>query len=202
MTYFVNNIAVGHSPDEIERIESYKTFFEKVGNSADSIVIIPNFLSEQEIDYLMASLSDENMRTFVSQKDENDNPTNWMNIYRLIVDKFKLIERIKTEVVKSYEFDRIESRDQWLSVVRWDKGTKLQLHVDDLGYETDNHIATLVYLNDDYDGGEVAFATHDVTVKPKTGDLLIFPGNMHYAHEVKEILSGTRYTVPVWFTIQ
>jgi Rps23 Pro-64 3,4-dihydroxylase Tpa1-like proline 4-hydroxylase len=202
MTYFVNNIAVGHSPDEIERIESYKTFFEKVGNSADSIVIIPNFLSEQEINYLMASLSDENMRTFVSQKDENDNPTNWMNIYRLIVDKFKLIERIKTEVVKSYEFDRIESRDQWLSVVRWDKGTKLQLHVDDLGYETDNHIATLVYLNDDYDGGEVAFATHDVTVKPKTGDLLIFPGNMHYAHEVKEILSGTRYTVPVWFTIQ
>lgn len=202
MTYFVNNIPVGHSPEEIERLESYNTFFEKVGNSVDSIIVIPNFLSEEEINYLMDSLVEKDMITFVSQKDANDEPTNWMNIYRMIVDKFQLIERIKDQVAKSYEFDRLVSRDKWLSVVRWDKGTKLQLHVDDLGYETDNHIATLVYLNDDYEGGEVAFATHDLAVKPKTGDLLIFPGNMHYAHEVTEILSGTRYTVPVWFTIQ
>lgn len=202
MTYFVNNIPVGHSPEEIERIEAYNTFFDKVGNSADSIKVIPNFLSEEEIEYLMGSLTQDNLVTFVSQKDSNGEPTNWMNIHKMIVDKFKLIKRIQSEVVKSYDFDRIVSRDRWLSVVRWDKGTKLQLHVDDLGYETDNHIATLVYLNDDYEGGEVAFATHDVTVKPKTGDLLIFPGNMHYAHEVTEILSGTRYTIPVWFTIQ
>jgi len=29
----------------------------------------------------------------------------------------------------------------------------------------------------------------------------MFPGNMYYAHEVKEVLSGVRYTVPIWFTI-
>jgi len=27
----------------------------------------------------------------------------------------------------------------------------------------------------------------------------MFPGNMHYAHEVKTIISGVRWTVPMWF---
>ena len=75
------------------------------------------------------------------------------------------------------------------------------MHVDDLGYVTDNHLPTLIYLNDDYEGGELGFATHNLIIKPKKGDLIIFPGNMHYAHEVFEVLSGTRYTLPIWFTI-
>jgi len=201
MPYTVNNIPVGHNPDEIERLESYNQFFEKVGSSSENIKLIPNFLSEDEIKYLLDSISENRKLSFESQKDDLGNAINWMHIYTGIEDKFKIKDRIKTEIINAYGFNKIRPKEFQLSVAKWEKGTKLNLHVDDLGYVTNNHIPTLIYLNDDYEGGEISFATHDITIKPKVGDLLIFPGNMHYAHEVKEILSGTRYTLPTWFTI-
>jgi len=201
MPYIVNNIPVGHDPEEITRVKSYNDFFEQVGNSASNIILVKNFLSDEEIKYLFDNMHEKNKMSFESQKDENGNAVNWMHIYTGIHDKFGIRHRIAKTIVRAYKFNRIKPKEPQLSVAKWETGTKLNLHVDDLGYVTDNHIPTLVYLNDDYEGGEISFATHDLVIKPKVGDLLIFPGNMHYAHEVKEVLSGTRYTLPIWFTI-
>lgn len=201
MPYIVNNQSVGHHPSEIERAPSYIEFFEKIGNSSDNIKVVPNFLSNKEIIYLMVHTNQRRKNSFVAQKDNDGNPTAWIHNYEGIVDKDNLIGRISDEIKKAYDITNIESKYDMLRVARWDAGTKLTLHVDDLGYETNNHFPTLLYLNDDYEGGELSFATHDVTIKPKKGDLIMFPGNMHYAHEVKEVISGTRYTTPVWFTI-
>jgi len=201
MAHIVNNIPVGHDPSEIKRIQSYNDFFEKVGNSSENIKVIPNFINDEEIKSLLDSCTENKKLSFESQKDDLDNAVNWMHVYIGIEDKFNIINRIKVEIINAYGFDSIKPQMPNLSVAKWEKGTKLHLHVDDLGYATNNHIPTLIYLNDDYEGGEISFATHDITIKPKVGDLLIFPGNMHYAHEVKEVLSGTRYTLPIWFTI-
>jgi predicted 2-oxoglutarate/Fe(II)-dependent dioxygenase YbiX len=75
------------------------------------------------------------------------------------------------------------------------------LHVDDLGYVTDNHLPVLIYLNNDYEGGEIKFELHNLSIKPNPGDFIVFPGNLHYPHEVTEVVSGIRYTLPIWFTI-
>jgi len=200
MPYIVNDIPVGHDPSEIKREENYNAFFKKVGSSSDNIKLISNFLSDGQIKYLMDNVNENRRVSFESQKDDSGNAINWMHIYPGIEDKFKIRDRVRVEIVNAYGFDAIRPKEPHLSVAKWETGTKLNLHVDDLGYVTDNHIPTLIYLNDDYEGGEISFATHNVTIKPKVGDLLIFPGNMHYAHEVKEVLSGTRYTLPIWFT--
>ena len=63
-----------------------------------------------------------------------------------------------------------------------------------------NDIATLVYLNDDYLGGDIYFPEYDMSFKPEPGDLLCFPDNENYVHGVKPILDGIRYTTPRWFT--
>ena len=63
-----------------------------------------------------------------------------------------------------------------------------------------NDIATLVYLNDDYVGGDIYFPKYNISYKPKPGDLLCFPDNPEYVHGVKVIDLGTRYTAPRWFT--
>lgn len=55
--------------------------------------------------------------------------------------------------------------------------------------------ATFVYLNDDFDGGELAFKDTDIVIKPKTGMLASFNGGAHNEHEVRLIKSGTRYTI-------
>ena len=202
MPYIVNNQAVGHHPSEIERTPSYIEFFEKIGNSADNIKVIPNFLSDEEIRYILSHVDETRKVSFVSQKDNDGNPTSWIHNYEGIIDKDNVFGRVLDEVKKAYNYTNIAKKNtDRLNLARWDKGSKLTLHVDDLGYVTDNHLPTLVYLNDDYEGGELGFATHGLVIKPKKGDLIMFPGNMHYAHEVFEVLSGTRYTLPIWFTI-
>lgn len=63
-----------------------------------------------------------------------------------------------------------------------------------------NDIATLIYLNNDYDGGDIYFPKYEMSFKPEPGDLLCFPDNPNFVHGVKPIIKGTRFTLPRWFT--
>lgn len=63
-----------------------------------------------------------------------------------------------------------------------------------------NDIATLVYLNNEYVGGDIYFPEYDISFKPEPGDLLCFPDNPSFIHGVKPITDGIRYTTPRWFT--
>lgn len=54
-------------------------------------------------------------------------------------------------------------------------------------------VATVLYYNDDFEGGELTFPNCDVSIKPKPGMLVMFPCTELYGHGVKEILSGERY---------
>lgn len=203
MSYIVNNKPVGNHPDSIERTESYHKFLNKLGNSTSNIITIPSFLKEEEVSYLMEGLEDRHSHRFVSQKGPNGEPLTYMRKYDGLNDKYNLIGRVKNEIEKAYNLEdiKIVEKEDFLGVVHWETGSYLNTHVDDLGYVTENHLPIIIYLNDDYEGGEINFETHDICIKPKTGDLVIFPGNMHYAHEVKRIVSGDRYTLPIWFTI-
>jgi predicted 2-oxoglutarate/Fe(II)-dependent dioxygenase YbiX len=58
----------------------------------------------------------------------------------------------------------------------------------------------LVYINDNYEGGHINFPNQNFGFKPKAGDLIIFPGNNAYQHEVTEVISGKRYTMPSWYS--
>ena len=60
--------------------------------------------------------------------------------------------------------------------------------------------ACIFFLNDDYEGGEIYFPDYEISIKPEPGDLLCFPDQPRYVHGVKEIISGTRFTTPRWFT--
>jgi predicted 2-oxoglutarate/Fe(II)-dependent dioxygenase YbiX len=52
-------------------------------------------------------------------------------------------------------------------------------------------------LNEDYEGGEFLFSSkHEITFK--AGDMLVFPSNFMYPHEVKEIRKGERYSFVAW----
>ena len=59
-------------------------------------------------------------------------------------------------------------------------------------------ITCVVYLNDDYQGGEAYFPFFDIEKKPVAGDILIYPGSWQYLHGVKKV-EGVRYAIVVWF---
>jgi Rps23 Pro-64 3,4-dihydroxylase Tpa1-like proline 4-hydroxylase len=56
-------------------------------------------------------------------------------------------------------------------------------------------IATFVYLNDDFGGGELNFKDDPITIKPKKGMLATFQGGHHNEHEVKVVEDKDRFTV-------
>jgi len=61
-------------------------------------------------------------------------------------------------------------------------------------YNISKHYTSMLYLNDDYKGGELYFPSHnDFTIKPKTGMLVIFSGDLKHPHGVKQIKQGIRY---------
>ena len=75
---------------------------------------------------------------------------------------------------------------------------------DDAGEWVPNHtherqVSALVYLNDDFEGGEIVFGPLNVTIKPTAGLLLAFPSGHEHFHEVLAVTHGRRYSLPVWF---
>jgi hypothetical protein len=81
------------------------------------------------------------------------------------------------------------------TVQRLPPGTELKSHVDQ---DTDPSIryATIIYINDDYNSGEIFFKNRKIVLKPKARDLLFFPGNSEYEHGVKTVSDGpVRYVV-------
>ena len=95
-------------------------------------------------------------------------------------------------------------------VLSYSSGSALGLHADnDINYMpnyepdfqlgTKHVLAAIAYLNDDYTGGEINFPYLNLTYQPVAGDILIFPANFVYAHEVGPIKSGDRYAYLAYY---
>jgi len=56
-----------------------------------------------------------------------------------------------------------------------------------------------MYLNNNYEGGEIEFKHSNIKIKPDPGSIIFFPSNFLYVHEVHPILSGERYSMPHWY---
>ncbi len=62
----------------------------------------------------------------------------------------------------------------------------------------DRDISILLYLNEDFTGGELSFRQFNYRYRPRTGDLLFFPSHGQYAHQALPVGSGVRYVVVSW----
>lgn len=82
-------------------------------------------------------------------------------------------------------------------IVKWPESSKQPVHRD-LSRKT-TVFTSVLYLNDNFQGGETYFPDIGEVVKPRTGRIVGFPGTL-VLHGVQKILTGTRYTVPCWFT--
>ena len=94
---------------------------------------------------------------------------------------------------------------QGYSHVRFNKyaeNKKMALHADHIHSLFDGErkgipiLSVLGVLNDDYDGGE--FYLIDDKVDFSKGDILIFPSNFIFLHEVAEVTKGTRLSFISW----
>ena len=69
-------------------------------------------------------------------------------------------------------------------------------HVDAASLSTaKRYLVFFWYLNDVAEGGETYFPTFDISVRPKTGRVLIFPPMWMFPHRANKAISNTKYMV-------
>lgn len=92
-----------------------------------------------------------------------------------------------------------------IQLVKWPVGPGMPSHADNAHPNGSLHntpwrkYASVVYLNEDYDGGEFFFTRMRLKLKPRTGMLVIFRGGFEHEHGVAPVTRGLRYTMPAWY---
>lgn len=85
---------------------------------------------------------------------------------------------------------------------KYEAGTNMKLHCDHIQTLFDGKrrgiptLTVLGLLNDDFQGGE--FKLCGETVNLGVGDVIVFPSNFMYPHEVTTITEGTRFSYVSW----
>lgn len=87
-----------------------------------------------------------------------------------------------------------------ISISKYRVGASMGPHVDYYG-EPDIQplMSAIIYLNDDYEGGELYFPEQGVTIKPEAGSVVVFPSVEPFYHEPLPVTSGTKYMSPAFW---
>lgn len=84
------------------------------------------------------------------------------------------------------------------SIQRQYEGVQLNYHIDSESKPSVAY-AAVMYVNGDFEGGELHFPRIDVKIKPAAKDLIIFPSADDYLHGVLPVEAGpTRYALPAF----
>lgn len=78
--------------------------------------------------------------------------------------------------------------------VKYGKDQHFQIHSDH-GYSYVSTLSSVGYINDNYEGGELWFDKINLKIKPKSGDLYLFPSSYIYSHSAMPVLDGVKYSI-------
>ncbi|MEH6583873.1 MAG: 2OG-Fe(II) oxygenase [Halioglobus sp.] len=96
-------------------------------------------------------------------------------------------------------------------ILRYTEGSHYRPHADSdvLDQHTqkwkksqDRDYSLLIYLDQDFEGGELVFPNFDFTLRPQAGMLVAFPSDFRYLHGAKPVLSGVRHAIVSWCAIK
>lgn len=175
-----------------------KTFYK------EDIISYTGFMSEEECAKIVAYFEDEEQPWSMSAFFESygmsllpEDPL--LEKYGLPRDHLKnLADRLHAVVEDAHErkVKPVSSHAQ-----KWQAGAFAPFHSDNTDMEGNpsawekSKLVCLLYINDDYDGGELDFRDHGLTIAPKVGELVTFPGGINNVHQVHVVENGTRHTI-------
>ena len=114
-------------------------------------------------------------------------------------------KRIREQIKKSWNLNDEIYADS-LNLIRWPQAEQQPPHADYENFGLEPHIynwrdiGVVLYLNDDFVGGQIYFPQHDYAIDIKRKMLAFFPGDQQHAHGVKRIEEGCRYTINMFYT--
>jgi hypothetical protein len=102
----------------------------------------------------------------------------------------------KSAVVQDYCAKYNIEMNYWeaMNFIRYGEGQHFQEHADH-GWSYYCTVSTVGYLNDDYEEGGLNFGKLGLDIKPKAGDVYIFPSTYLFSHRAMPVKSGIKYSV-------
>lgn len=163
-----------------------------------------NLLSKDECEYLiwLAESTDEWLEdTLPFWKGRNipfltmlpARPWATEDTYPLCVD---IVKRIRSFIESSFG---VEAWPDQIGIVRWPPGSWQMTHKDDVD-GLDRVSGCVVFLNNDYEGGEPFYPYYDKMVKPRAGMIYAHSSDEDHLHGVTQIKNKTRYTISTTWT--
>jgi len=198
---------------ELKKIDNISAI---IGTGIDNIKVVEDFISDEDCKTALDIINNLPVNFEATHSYPIHNHREYRGPYKN-ENEFgeRMGEKMKDFAEKLYGL-KLERDQRFLYIVH-PKGTYIDPHTDILDidnpdYENDTyesqlqrfpflwsgHLSILVYLNDEYDGGELYFPELDYGVRPKKGMIIMFPGNLHYVHGVSPITDGVRYTLSQW----
>ncbi len=162
-------------------------------------ILEDDFLDKGICDYLVRYFE----KTILAHPVPNVNP-----VFDNRVVYYETVEDAQVKLIlKNVHDQEADIYPEATHLVKWPTGTSLGSHADNT-YEDGmpNYVhwrthSAVVYLNEDFTGGSFYFQKEwPMTIKPEKGKLVAFTGGLQHVHGVCEVESGTRYTLPMWFT--
>ncbi len=169
--------------------------------SVDLIKVYPNFISS-ELAEIICDYSRKTDSSFFKYQEIdyfkiqtfNEIANNDVKIIGLLQN---IAKNTYNQILEDYEGPFEDFLERKTHISKFDPDAEMPSHFDE---SRPNDIATLIYLNDNYEGGQLYFPELNIEIKPKTGDMISFPDNPSFMHGVKKVVGSNRYALPRWFT--
>jgi hypothetical protein len=123
-----------------------------------------------------------------------------------------LINKIEKGIASQFDFKQSQIELDRMNYQILPTGEELGWHTDSYGGVegyTDTYYSALLYLNDDYTGGEIVFYDDNsgtpesgTAYKPKPGTLIYFKGDKDHPHSVNKVLSGERANIILFYNVK
>jgi len=183
-------------------------------NIEDYIVVIKNALTYPLCDAILDEFknSDEWVDTVVGSGKLDKSIRNCQTIvisYPHIINKnkkvrFKIDKYIFASAAKCIQEYNLKfshcniQEDSGYELLKYPEGCFYVEHTDSIKARP-RAVSCSFIINDDFEGGEFAFFNKELKYKLEKGDVLMFPSNFMYPHEVMPVTKGTRYSIITWF---
>ena len=177
----------------------------------DYVVHLNHHIPKETCDKIVDSLSHESFYKTSYQDyrgnliDEGD----FKHYESRTISNAQIINSYIQKLLCRYELRNRNSLVPWahqswseVTFLRYTKEQRFKKHIDHVSSIFDGErkgipILTIIgWLNNNFEGGE--FHLCDRKIDSKVGDVIMFPSNFVYPHEVKPIMSGVRYSWVTW----
>ena len=123
----------------------------------------------------------------------------------------RLDDLVRRAVLSEME-PRTGSQIEWFEepqVLRYHPGGFYATHADSDYFDKDSQLwvkcmdrdwSLLLYLSDEFEGGEILFNKFHFKLKPRAGMLVYFPSDGRYMHTALPVTSGVRYALVSWMS--